>query len=252
MDETNNTRADHGPTRCALAAAVTGGLHRRLSRPGQDAAHAVVHGDALIGVVADGCGSAESSEVGARLGVQLWTAAIARQLDASADITDRSTWDAARAEVLGALRQLVDVSGLALISSHLLFTSLVAVVRGDVAVVMAIGDGRCGGVIDQRFLADDNAPDYLAYALLGQTVPMALHVAPAPASGCLWLGTDGVMDLDVESLTSAARTSEALRRQLELWARPTERIDWTAQRVHRAPAQLSDDGALAVLRWGPS
>ena len=246
----NDTKKPPAGERAALAAAVTGGLHRRLSRPGQDAARAVVHGDALIGVVADGCGSAESSEVGARLGVCLWSAAIARQLDDRADITARATWDAARGDVLSALRQLVDRSGPVMISSHLLFTSLVAVVHGDVAVVMAIGDGRCGGVIEQRFEAEDNAPDYMAYELLGQAVTMALLVAPAPATGCLWLGTDGVLELDIDPLATTARTSEALRRQLELWARATERIDWTAQRIHRAPAQLSDDGALAVLRWG--
>lgn len=233
-----------------MAAAVTGGLHRRLGRPGQDAAHAVVHGDALVGVVADGCGSAEASEVGARLGVRLWTAAVLRQLDAGADLTAPATWDAARQEVLRSLGELVAAAGPDLLATHLLFTSVIGVVRGDVAVVAVIGDGRCGGALERRFESDDNAPLYLAYELLGRPAPVALHVAAAPPAGCLWVGTDGVLDLDVDELVARARTGEALRRQLERWARPAERIDWEAQRVLREPATLTDDGALALLRWG--
>ena len=56
----------------ATAAAVTGARHQRSARNGQDAALAWCDGDTAVAVVCDGCSSAASSEVGARLGATLF------------------------------------------------------------------------------------------------------------------------------------------------------------------------------------
>lgn len=245
--------------RCSAgaAAAVTGGAHRAAGRPGQDAA--LVDVAAGIAVVADGCGSAPASEVGARLVVRLWRAAVRRQQACAADLTAPATWIAARADVVAALRALVAATDPELAASHLQCTSLVGVVTADHVVVYAVGDGGCGGAIAATFLPGaDNAPSYIAADLVGAGVPGELRVVPRAAAGWLWVGSDGITELAaaapgaLEALLAEPRVTtsdERLRRRLEALARPIESIDWAAQRVVHVPAALRDDGALAVLRW---
>ncbi len=248
MSDTNKSGA---------AAAVTGGAHRAAGRAGQDAA--LVDVAAGILVVADGCGSAPASEVGARLAVRLWRAAVGRQQAAGTDLTAAATWAAARTEVVEALRALVVATDATLAATHLQFTSLVGVVTATHVVVYVVGDGRCGGVIDATFAPGaDNAPNYIAADLVDAGVPGELRVAPRGEAGMLWLGSDGIAELadaTPDALTAllgdarATCSDERLRRRLEAWARPTETIDWAAQRVVHTPAALRDDGALAILCW---
>ena len=265
----------------AAAAAVTGARHLRSARNGQDAAAAWTGvapegaaggltgqvGGSVLGVivVCDGCGSGGSSEVGARLGAQLVIAALAPRLAAGGRPADPALWAAVRAEIMGVLARLVDAmpgDREQVVHEHFLFTVVAAAVAGDEVGVWAIGDGAyavAGTGIPEgppRILGPfaDNQPPYLAYDLLGAAAPAHLETAHARA-GTVIVATDGVAELGLESLAGDAgierylRHPDALRRQLAVLARSTERVEWGERRTVRTPAGLQDDGAVAVLRW---
>src|SRR5688500_16603395 len=142
------------------AASVIGRDHRRLDRRCQDA-FAIRRGHATVVVLADGCGSGAHSELGARLGANLFATALAAR--ATGDIG----WRAACDEVLDRLAALVPVLGDDAIARHLLFTLVAAVVTPDRAEVLVIGDGIVAIDGDLHVLdSPDDAPAYLAYELL--------------------------------------------------------------------------------------
>jgi hypothetical protein len=100
----------------------------------------------------------------------------------------------------------------------------------------------------------DNSPPYLAYDLLCDPREAVLVTRPARAAGAIVVATDGAVGLPLAALADDTRLlahPDALRRYLAVRARPAETIDWDAQRIVRAPAELHDDCAVAILRWGP-
>ncbi|MEZ4369021.1 MAG: protein phosphatase 2C domain-containing protein [Kofleriaceae bacterium] len=239
----------------AVGVAV-GALHRRLGRPGQDAALAVAHPDLAVVVlaVADGCGSARASEVGAQLGVRLWARAVERGLRAGLAPADPAMWAAARAAVVASLAGLADELAPdreRAIAEVLLFTSLVAVVGPGGGAVYTVGDGcyQAAAAPPVVLAAEaDNCPAYLAYDLVGEPAVGHLTVMPPSPRGVVWLGTDGLSTLvatgcpELRALLACPRSAahpDRLRRQLERWARGGD-----------APARLTDDAAIALARWG--
>lgn len=236
-------------------ASVTGARHARAGRNGQDAAAVWTGGDAVVAVVCDGCSGGAASEVGARLGAQLVARAVGERIARGEAVTAGATWESARADVVRAIEEIVvRMSGerARVIGDHFLFTIVAAALCGGDAAVWALGDGAYsfGGEVVVLGPFDDNAPPYLGYDLLGE--PREAHVAIAPASDVIVIGTDGAIELP-EGLGAFAAPRfvehpDALRRQLAILARPRERIDWVEQRVVRQPAALQDDCAVAVIR----
>lgn len=225
-------------------AVVTGARHLRMGRNGQDAVATFRSERGAVVVVADGCGSSASSEVGARLGAQLFADAVGARLDLE------SPWEAAREELVETLRAVIGGRE-ELLREQFLFTLVAAAVTPARASVWALGDGAYSfGSTVQLGPFSDNQPPYLAYDLLGE--PRDAHVAIAP-SGCasLVVATDGVSDLDegLERFGTLTSNPDALRRELARLARAEERIDWDARKVIRTPARLQDDCAIGVLHW---
>jgi hypothetical protein len=237
---------------------VTGADHRRLERPGQDAAATFVDAGRGFGVavVCDGCGSTPAAQVGAELGARLFAQAIAAALAGGAAVGEAATWEAARAGVAARLAALVGGLGDAETAVHelLLFTIVAAAVDREHAAVWALGDGHAildGRAIDLGPFAD-NRPPYLGYDLLGDRRAASLVITPARAAGVAVVATDGAGELPLAALADDARLvahPDALRRYLALRARGREEIDWIEQRVKRTPAELTDDCAIAILRW---
>ena len=266
-------------------AAVAGARHQRAARNGQDAVASWLGADAAAIVVCDGCSAGAGSEMGARLGAQLVTGALARRLAGGAAAGDEAMWRGMRAETVASLALLLERLGPELESGNgrtrlgavlenalrdgFLFTIVAAAVTRDEVAVWALGDGAYALGTSSRVLGPfaDNAPPYLAYDLLGE--PHAAHLRVESAScGSVVIATDGVVDL-IEAGTAREHESEsdrtgqvlsalaapaltrpdALRRHLALLARSGERIDWDARRVVRTPAPLQDDCAVASLRW---
>ena len=240
----------------ATGAAVTGARHLRTARNGQDAV-AVWIGEAQGAVVVcDGCGAGGSSEVGARLGAQLVVSVLARELAAGESPMDLAMWTRMRAEVvtrIGVLAATMPGDRAQIIHEYFLFTVVAAAVAGDHAAVWAIGDGAYAIGARTRELGPfvDNQPPYLAYDLLEMPQEAHLEVTSAAGGGAIVVATDGVAELglDAISVERSLAHPDALRRQLTILARGSERIEWETRRVVRVPAPLQDDGAVAILAW---
>lgn len=244
---------------------VAGRLHRRLGRPNQDAVSWRLGPGGLVVVVCDGCGSGARSEVGAELTARLWLRALAARVDGGAAV-DEALFATAGDEVLdhlaafaAALAGTGDAERTALISSHLLATSLCAVVTADLVGTHAIGDGVVGLGLQQRIHGPfpDNQPPYLALGLLGRRPTGETWLADATV-GSLVLATDGATPLvaatgELDLLDAIDdrlhRNPQALTRRLGLLADDAITIDWDARRVARRPAVLDDDTTIALARW---
>jgi hypothetical protein len=230
------------------AAAVTGARHLRTARNGQDAAAVWTSDDAAAVVVCDGCGSGDSSEVGARLGARLFARALGARLDGE---SLEDAFAAARADVARILEELLErMPGdrCELARELFLFTVVAAAVRGGEAGVWALGDGAWSldGVRCVLGPFADNQPPYLAYDLVGTPAQARFERTAARA---IVVATDGAEALDLAAFASGRFVDhpDALRRELAVLARANERIDWSERRVACTPAALQDDCAIGVV-----
>jgi len=223
------------------AATVIGREHRRTDRPCQDAFAIRRGARAVVAVVCDGCGSAAHSELGARLGANLLAAALVARLDGGAGVAERATWRGACDEVIAQLAALVpalDADPTAAIARHFLFTVLAAAIGDDGAAILAIGDGVIAVDGAVRVLeAEDDAPGYLGYELLGRPAQLELTALPAPSS--IVLASDGARPLAAELAGLAGEdrlfaNPDALRRRLAI--------------AGREPGLLLDDTTIIALR----
>lgn len=182
---------------------VVGAEHRRTDRACQDAVHWVHTDQALIAAVCDGCGSGRHSEVGAALGVRLWTQAVAeivrqcpeprrtRELDAASAAgvvsepdcdswTWSDVWRMTRERVCATLAQLVMAMGQPFgdtVADYFLFTVVSAAITPNTTAIHAIGDGvvSLNDRVDVIGPFPGNQPPYLAYDLLSRDgeIPLA-------------------------------------------------------------------------------
>jgi hypothetical protein len=284
MNHTNSTAeaAPGGASRATAVAvgvhdvevavgSVAGRTHRRMGKPNQDAVAWRRGRRGLVMVVCDGCGSGARSEVGAELTARLWLRTLGERLDAGAAIDD-ALFDAAGDEVLDHLAALCAIAGspagaarVDLVASHLLATSLCAVITRERAAVHALGDGVVGLGRAQRVIGPfaDNQPPYLALGLIGERPRGETWIEDA-AVGSALLATDGAMPLvtgvaiaagldlvDPEGASAELlyRNPAALTRKLGMLAEDATAIDWAACRVERTPALLDDDTTIALARW---
>jgi hypothetical protein len=189
--------------------------HARLHRNNQDAAAFATSADVVIAAVADGCSSGCSTEVGARFAAT-W---LARWLPRYARAGGVDAWApvaaAALTAELGAIARALapspeDLPGT--VNDFLLFSFLAAVVTRDRTTVIGAGDGMfavngSAQVIDP---GPDNAPDYLAYALLDAEPRTRVRVHFDGATSdvtSIVVATDGASELIARPSDSGA-TSE--------------------------------------------
>jgi hypothetical protein len=245
----------------AHAGSVVGSEHRRTGRGNQDAWHLQRSERAVIGVVADGCGGAPHSEVGAWIGARIWANALAGLLDEGLAPTDPALWSSACArclERLGALVRSLPGSPIDLVHEALLFTVVGFVLTPAQLVVHAIGDGLVwlDGQLSELGPFPENRPPYLAYGLHGPTPKVEIiHAIDPDRVGHLIVATDGAAELldqpgGLEPFTDLARP-HAIDRRLAQLNRERLEIDWSAEYVARSHGQLSDDTTLLVLGRAP-
>jgi hypothetical protein len=274
-------------TKGVASAAVTGARHLRVPRNGQDAAatwlsNGLDAGSSREGtssregvssregmslprgsltdncgaiVVCDGCSAGASSEVGARLASQLVIAELEKRLPTARP--DEAMWSAIREAVatqIGRIVERMPDDRVVALHEHFLFTIVAAAWRGDEVAVWALGDGAYALGDQVRTLGpfEDNRPPYLAYDLLGE--PQRAHfVLTDAACGRALVATDGIAEIGFEpflgDIDRYFANPDALRRELVIRARGTERVDWYERRIERRPAALQDDGAIALMRW---
>lgn len=260
------------------AGSVTGRDHVFSGRNNQDAFCVWSGPEAVVAVVADGCGSGKWSEVGARLGSRLVVEALrARIAEGSRGLATEALLEEVRRDVLATLRSLTTALGGSrsqAVADYLLFTVVGAVVGPVESFVFALGDGVVAVNGDVEVLAaPGNAPAYLSYGLDGSptgadTPRFAIHRRlPTAALENLLVASDGAGELIAfrnrclpgrdETVGSLARLWEDdrhfanpanLGRRLQLVNRPIQRIDWQARSVAREPGLLADDTTVAVIR----
>ena len=256
---------------------VQGREHWLARRNNQDAVCVAAGADSLVAVVADGCGSAPHSEVGARLVAALLARALAAR---AGDLTGASAAmpavAAAMDEVLAALERLAggrDAAALPWVRDHLLATTLGVVVTAERGVVFRLGDGVVGVNGDlATHAAPDNAPPYLAYRLVptgccrldsSAIAPVIEWEGAAESLVSVVLATDGAGELRAGEHDAHAtlrawladdrlfRHPAALGRRLTLLARDEQTIDWDAQLLRRLPGVLRDDTSIVLIRRRP-
>jgi hypothetical protein len=217
-----------------------------------------------IATVCDGCGSQPHSEIGAALGVAAWQTAVRQLLEKDIALTVDDFWSQACRRVVAYLRTVVADRGSAqerdnFVRQHLLFTSIVAVIVDDNLSIFALGDGLAS-VANQTLMFGpwrDNQPPYLGYALIDDSFDAMqlcrIHTQKIALSGSVLIATDGALEYPgaPESLLShrIVRHPDGLRRALELAARNKETFDCEQRHVKRQAGALSDDTAIAIMRW---
>lgn len=154
----------------------------------------------FIGIVADGCGSSDHSEVGAKLGVRLAVNHIVTDC-----FLDEESLETARQRLLNTLLVTVDAQmdwRSAIINDFFLFTLVGIMVTRERTTIFTIGDGYAainGKEIDLGAYAG-NQPPYIAYALTKtnmdpELLKFKIHVdMPTSELQSFVIGTDGMHD----------------------------------------------------------
>lgn len=257
------------------AGSVQGRAHALHGRANQDAVVLRARPASVVAVVADGCGSADHSEVGAWIGASAVAAEVERA--AGAGLAEPGVWDGVQTATLRALRGTVAAMGGELedvVRRFFLFTVVGAVIAGERAAVFSLGDGLIAINGETVCLGPfpDNAPPYLGHALLDEGLAaerrFRVHrVLPAREVESILVATDGAAEwADVQSrvLPGTRETvgplarlwqdgrlfhhPDSLRRTLARMNRTFVRPLWDARRLEKEPGLLEDDTTIAVIR----
>jgi len=259
--------ADFSRALVVTAGSVIGREHARVGRGNQDGVALHRNGELVVAAVTDGCSSGRYSEVGARLGAAHlagWVPQLWRRLGGAAS----APAELAREATDALLAYLYTVSGglkpggpdelSQVVADYLLFGFLCAVVDEERAVVFGIGDGvySVNGASTVLDPGPENAPDYLAYRLLGirgRRIQARVHCCvPTAELSSLVIGTDGLVDL-------LARAAEPLKdgapqgglEQFEkgaLYLKNPVQVQKRLTVIGDLNRHLSDDTTLALIR----
>ncbi len=242
-------------------ATVIGRLHQRSGRNNQDAFAWAETSAGIVAVVCDGCGSAPHSEVGAQLGARTVARALSLRLHRGEDPAGADLWSAAQKDVLDALDTVAQALGgprSQAICDYLLFTIVGAVITAETTRCFSAGDGLLA--VDSALTVlgpfADNAPPYLAYALLNEPpVDCRFELQPplpTASIGSLVLGTDGALALlGADERAPDRRGSPPLKLEELIGDEHTfDNPDGLRRRLFQIGRDglLGDDTTLVVLR----
>lgn len=263
------------------AGSITGRDHLRplAWKNNQDGFSFLGTTDFVVAIVTDGCGGEPKSEVGAMLGAELFTEAIALGFYAAGSVPQ--LLENARQSVLRSLmRLLTSMPGRYQdkVFRYFLFTVNGILITGKEATMFAIGDGVqiANGTEIPLGPFPGNAPPYAAYSILdlsekeSRNAFQITKILPADEVQSILIGTDGVLDLiQAENETIPGRLEhvgpisqfweedryfknpDAIRRRLAQINNEFTSIDWKKQTVVKTPGRLHDDTTFVVIRRVP-
>lgn len=192
---------------------VIGKYHLGIGKNNQDAALMRVYGDKFVGIVCDGCGSCERSEVGSNIGANF----VLKEIESvflvePADVgcLDLLKFNEVKQHVTLLITDLAykmrrDLFGA--IKDYLLFTIVGVFSDGENVCVFSIGDGfyAINGNVHQIGPFEHNMPPYIAYNSIPNFVSKEIdpayldfnihEVLPLSKLQSVLIGTDGVGDL---------------------------------------------------------
>jgi len=223
-------------------AAILGRTHAALRKNKQDAVAYGCGSWGACGVVADGCGSGEASELGAILSATAMEVAVVRAMEQGASPRDAllvGTRAVHHALASVALRCSETSARIDFVAKHLLATVLAFVVTRDSGAILAAGDGVARADEDWFVFDEDNAPRYLGYRIIDRerTEPRVIELA-RPA--LIAVGTDG---FDRASLDEA---SVLVRRDAPHCEHRLARDLVRHMRTKQREGAFEDDGAIVV------
>lgn len=263
---------------------VMGREHYRLHGNRQDAFRIERHGDVTVAVVCDGCGDpgSPSSEMGAAIGARMIAYKLTglfgeeKSLLATPAGVEEGL-ERVRRSVLASIRKLVKEMGeesREVIRDCFLFTAVGCVIGPTHGAFFSIGDGVIiiNGEATVIGPFPDNAPPYMAYALLGEfkeqcdlRFTINKHL-PTTALHSFLIGTDGICDLmkqgvclpgtnePVGEMSNFWETDQnyanpyALSNRLRLINTDQTRIDWQGRKKTTESGKLADDTTMVVGR----
>lgn len=225
------------------AGQVSGRDHLLRAANRQDNVVVVEQKGYTIGIVCDGCGEGEHSEVGSALGAD-YLAAQAVNLLADGhpvELLPGLLYARAVAYLRGLVTLHQPAQPAAFVCDYLLFTVIGVIIDGDSGCVFAAGDGLV--VIDETLVVRDegNQPRYIGYHALpgcptAQALPAAFDVYRLPQG---WqrvaIASDG-FEVDLLPDVWGIEHPRGLQRRLNLWS----------TRDHR----FHDDAAIITLERG--
>lgn len=232
------------------AGQVIGRDHMLRQANAQDSYTVMERDGHVIGVVCDGCGGGEHSEVGATLAAQYIAGQVAEMIGSGV------TLDNIPGELYGRTVRFLDyltvgmqpANRTAFIQHYLLFTVVGVIANEHEAVIFSAGDGLV--VVDDTVTKIDqsNTPAYIAYRLLdeeqigGFDMPDGFDVCRLAAWARLAVASDG---FEVELLPEVwgITHSRGLQRKLNMWSNMGRRFqdDATIITVERVDdAERSD------------
>lgn len=234
-----------------------GGEHARLHRNNQDGLALFASEELVVAAVTDGCSSGRGSEVGARYAAE-W---IVRRVCADRDpgrrdpgTLTRDLTECVRGLAHGLRANGEDARGA--LHDFFLFTFLVAIVEPELTTVFGVGDGvvSINGQVSVLDPGPENAPDYVAYGVLGKHAREAVihHAGPTADIRTVVIGTDGVADLIARandmlpdgSCVGGVAALETDDRYLKNPSLLQKRLITLGEVHHR----LRDDTSIAVIR----
>ena len=183
------------------AGSVMGSHHRALFRNNQDAYRISQTPDAIIAILADGCGSGRYSEVGARLAPGFITRYLHGWLKSYADEFDGDVMiNYAVTQLQHSINVVVAQQADELtqcVNDMFLFTLLGVIITHNLTYIFAYGDGAYMLNGELTTLDQDNTPNYIGYGCIGPQAIKANHyrVVPTAEVRSLILGCDGVLDI---------------------------------------------------------
>lgn len=245
-------------------ASIPGSDHSMPGKPSwknnQDASFMYSDNLITVGIVADGCGSGCRSEVGANLGAQLLGTMLVKSMHRTLTSgTVSIDWKRLRLELLGQISVVATKMGDSLskvVSDYFLFSILGFVVIEETTSIFSIGDGSyfINGVETKCGPFSNNAPPYVAYALLGMEEPQFEIVTRATEEiTSIAVGTDGVDYIEnVQSTLQTWLSTESMFSHPDLLRRRLAVMN--CEKVHNGiliPGPLKDDTTLVLAKRLP-
>lgn len=261
------------------AGSIIGRDHARTGKNYQDSHALVGHGRSVIGVVCDGCGSSDHSEVGAQLGSKLVAQAVLRHYRDTPGLFDKGMkhgLERVKRTVLSQIQVLADSMGGSftdIVDEYFLFTIMGFLIDPEKnTTVFSCGDGlyEINGAVN-TINSHNNAPSYLTYSLIRSDVQdpafNILYCAPSSETKSVLIATDGATDLAVafnkpipgkdEKIGSLSQFVEkdvyfknpfAMSHRLALINRTVSKLDWDKKVSVEAYGPMRDDTTIVAAR----
>jgi hypothetical protein len=205
----------------------------------------------IVGIVCDGCGDGQYSEVGAKLAANYLAGQAVDLLGRGHDI--QKIPDLLYRCMTSYLEDLICLTQprdrLGFLRHHLLFTIVGVILSESGGVIFTAGDGIYAIDGSLRHIDQDNQPMYIAYRLVdptilgGLVVPNQFDVEVIPADWQrVMIASDG-LEVDLVPQVWQLSHPRGLQRKLNLWSNQEHRLrdDTTVITVEKVSQDASDN-----------